>query len=357
MIPAVIIGTGRCGSTMLSNLLNRHSEILSISELFSGVADLGGAIHEIFSEELLEGPLFWQKMSAITPRRSLLIKHGVDYSETLYPYDQEGMRYSAETGVPTILHIVLPHLTDDFEAIFDELSVYFQNRPLAKMVDHYNDLFSWLARRFGKSICVERSGGIVIGLDLVLDAYPNSKYVHIVRDGRNVALSMSEHEAFRMFLLGKQMTEYLGNDPFVSTDRRNIDKLPVELQRFLPEVFNAKAFSGFRFPPSVNGELWSAMVGNTVRMLEQLPKESVLTISYEAFCHRPEYYLEKLIKFLGAGVDTAWVEESAKMVRPSASSWQSLSDEQQAALTKACAPGFAALQNVLPSDLWEYYSE
>lgn len=355
MNPYIILGTGRCGSTMLSNLLNQHPEVLSISELFSGIADLGGSIHEIFSTEFIKGDLFWAKMASITPRRHLLIKHGVDYKETLYPYEKNNSRFSAATGVPTILHIVLPHLTDDFDAVFDELAEYFQDRPAAKMVDHYSDLFSWLGERFGKSICVERSGGIVVGLDLVLESYPDTKYVHIVRDGRDVALSMSKHEAFRMFLMGQQMTEYLGVDPFVSGNRDNIDKLPAHFHAFLPESFDAKAFAEFRFPPSVNGTLWSNMVSQTAQLLSRLPSEQVLTLSYEAFCEEPKHYLEQLLNFLGAGVDKRWLDASIDMVRPSMASWKNIDKQEQMALCQACEPGFAALKDLLPEALRRYY--
>ena len=33
--PVIILNSGRCGSTMLSDVLNRHPRILSLSEFFS----------------------------------------------------------------------------------------------------------------------------------------------------------------------------------------------------------------------------------------------------------------------------------------------------------------------------------
>ena len=33
--PAFVLSTGRCGSTMVSNLLNQHPRILSLSEVYS----------------------------------------------------------------------------------------------------------------------------------------------------------------------------------------------------------------------------------------------------------------------------------------------------------------------------------
>ena len=33
--PVLVLNTGRCGSTMISDILNRHPRILSLSEFFS----------------------------------------------------------------------------------------------------------------------------------------------------------------------------------------------------------------------------------------------------------------------------------------------------------------------------------
>ena len=33
--PVFVLSTGRCGSTMVSEMLNKHPDILSVSELFS----------------------------------------------------------------------------------------------------------------------------------------------------------------------------------------------------------------------------------------------------------------------------------------------------------------------------------
>ena len=37
--PVFIVSTGRCGSTMLSNMVNLHPRMLSVSEFFSSLAD------------------------------------------------------------------------------------------------------------------------------------------------------------------------------------------------------------------------------------------------------------------------------------------------------------------------------
>ena len=44
--PVFVVGTGRCGSTMLSNMLRIHPEVLSLSEFMVAIADLGGTPRE-----------------------------------------------------------------------------------------------------------------------------------------------------------------------------------------------------------------------------------------------------------------------------------------------------------------------
>ena len=48
--PTYVVGTGRCGSTMLSNMLREHPKVLSISEFFGFVREHADA----FSPDLME---------------------------------------------------------------------------------------------------------------------------------------------------------------------------------------------------------------------------------------------------------------------------------------------------------------
>jgi hypothetical protein len=39
--PVFVVGTGRCGSTLVSNILRAHPGVLSLSEFFTFITDLG----------------------------------------------------------------------------------------------------------------------------------------------------------------------------------------------------------------------------------------------------------------------------------------------------------------------------
>ena len=54
-----IISTGRCGSTIVSNLLRAHPDILSISEFWPNRVNL----ETLFSEEIFSGKEYWDLLS------------------------------------------------------------------------------------------------------------------------------------------------------------------------------------------------------------------------------------------------------------------------------------------------------
>jgi hypothetical protein len=343
--PIFIVGTGRCGSTMLSNMLRQHPYILSISELFSFVCDIGGRIPDLFPQEPIDGHRFWELISAITPRVSLALRHGVAMPEVLYPHDSPGARYSSETGVPAVLQVALPHLTDDHDALFDELREPVSSQPLAPIRAHYEHLFGWLQRRFGKRVWIERSGGAFVIIEPLYATFPDARFIHIVRDGRDTAISMREHVGFRLFLLMSMLTEMLGVDPHESTDRTNIDRVPPPLRAFLPESFDVDAFRDYRVPLALCGGLWSQQIGNGLNILGGLPTERVLTLRYEDFLTDAGTQLDRLAAFLDEEfVDKDWSARCAAGVRQPRSSWRALPEADARELTAACQPGFDLLR-------------
>ena len=340
---AFIVGTGRCGSTLLSNILNDHPEILSLSEFFSLVADMGSRIDETFPEGDLEAKGFWENMGGLHPHQNTMLRHGVAMGEVLYPC-LPSSRYSAQTGVPAILQAALPHLTDDHDALFDELKDFALSRPRSPARDHYTAAFDFLAGRFGCAMWAERSGGSLRVIRLLYSMFPEAKFVHIVRDGRDCAISMQNHLGFRMVLLGLQLKQALGIDPFVSDDRTKAGGLPDHLRCFLPENFDAETFRNFRPPATLFGRYWSGEIATGMEVLRLLPENQKLTLRYEDFLAEPEDCTRRLVGFLRPNFsDETWIKKQAARILPPSSSWRKLPESQQEELTKACAPGFELL--------------
>ena len=213
--PTFVVGTGRCGSTLLSAMLRRASgQVASLSEVFSFATDLGGRIAESFPDGAVDGPAFWRIVAGAHPKISTLLRHGLVMDEVLYPSWRR--RFTAEGGVPALLHTALPHLSETPEELYDALSAEVSEWPSAPVATHYRALFDWLAASAGRAGWVERSGGSLRIVARLARAFPDARFVHLVRDGRDCAVSMSRHFGFRMALVAAQLTEILGVDPYES---------------------------------------------------------------------------------------------------------------------------------------------
>lgn len=62
--PVFIVGTGRCGSTMLSNMLRKHPDVLSLSEFLVAVTDLGSRTALAFPEAEVAAKQVWWVLGA-----------------------------------------------------------------------------------------------------------------------------------------------------------------------------------------------------------------------------------------------------------------------------------------------------
>jgi len=343
--PVIVVGTGRCGSTLVSGLMRAHPQVLSISELFSFVTDLGARVPGAFEPGPVSGARFWARLTERMPRSNLLLRHGLRMPEVTYPLG--GGRERPDPGVPAVSMAMLPHLSDDPDALLDALAPVMRERAPASMAAHYRALFEHLMHRFGRRTWVERSGGSLRIVHRLVEAFPDAHWVHLVRDGRNTAISMSRHIGFRMALMGYSLLELLGVDPFESDDRSEADDLPDDLAALLPEAFTAEAFRSFDLSPAMCGHYWSGEIRRGLEVLGAMAPERVTTLVYEDLLEHPREGLARLGATLGLGpVDAGWVEAGVARIGRGRSAWRELPPAERRELTEACAPGLAALAEV-----------
>jgi hypothetical protein len=340
--PVFVVGTGRCGSTLISNFVRSHPELLSLSEVFSLLTDLGGRIRECFPDEPIDARQLWAIVGACPPRLGAMLRHEIAMEEVLWRPSPQS-RYTTATGVPALLQTPLAFLSDSPEPLFDELEVFVATRPRAAIGEHYQAIFAWLTGRLQRSGWVERSGGSLRIVRRLQAHFPNARFVHLVRDGRDCALSIGRHLGFRMALLSMQLTEILGVDPWESADRRHEMDLPDDLEPFLPERFDREAFLNHETPLPLCGHYWSGELLAGLAELSAVPRERVLTLHYEDFGRAPQATIARLFAFLGVACDAAWIERMAARVRVPRSDWTQLPPHEREALDDACRPGFEAL--------------
>lgn len=311
MIEAFVVGTGRCGSTTISNFLNRHSDALSLSEFFAHITDLGCDTARAFPSHPISGDTFWNLLSSPLPSLQSMIAQCGRLPEWLYPVNAPCPATAPEGRIPPILLTTLPHLTDNYEALFRELRDSIRGTPERAVRLHYLNLFALLARKLGKRGWIERSGGNLYLTKELIGSFPGARFLHVVRDGRKAALSMARHPGFR-YRMG--LPPLLGADP---TEE--------ELRLF--------------------GRLWSNQVISGIHHLRALPPERVLTIRFERFLHKPESAVCTIERFLGIGCDHS--PTAIEHFKAQAAPAPNLAKQAIQALQEACRPGFIALKGSL----------
>jgi len=330
--PAIVVSSGRCGSTMLSDILNSHPDILSVSELFI----LQG--RALFNFRRLTGNEMWDIVSKQSrAQRRQLDSHS---DALLYPVGTPHGRYSG-TDIPPISWVTLPHITDRPDDLLDELEPLIRSQPRQHAADHYRAIFAWLCRKFDRKVWVERSGGAGMYLYRLARMFPEARFIHLYRDGRDTSISMKKHPVFREALHYFSTMQGYGMDamkPMTGASGnafRDWAILRLQLLVYLLFLFNKARDRELPLPEF--GKFWSDVVDMTDRFLDTLPPEKVLRVRFEDMQNEPEKEIARLARFLDPSLeDPEWVKKAASIPRPTRSRLEDLVSAERAALTESC---------------------
>ena len=352
--PIIVVGTGRCGSTLLSQILGLHPDVADVSEVFSFVTDFGFRVDAAFPDTVVDPsgvrdpaakPVpaedFWSVMATPQPRQNLLLEHGLRMPEVTF--DRTRSRFEPP-GVPPIVQATVPTADPSApDALFDHLEALMAKNPDQSVADHYRSLFEAIAAWQGKATWAERSGGGLRLAGFFNAVFPEAKLVHLVRSGPATALSMQNHVGFRMALLSGLVTETLGVDPFESDDRSEEGDLSDKLAALLPERFSADAFAAAELPLAICGHHWSGEIEAGLAALDRVPTDRLLTLHYEDLVADPGLVLSELGQFVAGQVPRRWVDEGAALVQPRPDRVAALAPADRAELEEACRGGHEAL--------------
>jgi Sulfotransferase family len=207
-----IIGTGRCGTTMVAQALNAHSNICVPHELqiLFEYSNNGTRLFEIFKTRKNETFVAEDFINAI-----------------------QGM---------------CPHKFDEY---FDYKSFFMnQKYPILSLKELANSLYAEIAKSYSKALFVEQTPWYGQRLDILNELFPAAKYIHMVRDGRDVSISFAR-------------------TPWWNKDAN------LNLLRWDTEV--------------------KYIIGESKRILNQ---NQMLQIRYEDYVIRPEFELRKICEHL-----------------------------------------------------------
>jgi hypothetical protein len=313
--PVFIVGTGRCGSTLISNLLRNFSNGLSLSEFFTV---LGGP--RAFTTEIVDAQRLWELLSKPSEDVLGLLEYASNVPELLYT-KSDLSRIGDTNHLAPLMLVPLPHISDQPELLFLQLRDFVFGLPSEPISKLFTRIFEWLQHRHQKQYWFERSGGSVVYLDHLIRHWPQAKFVHMTRDGIECALSMSRHPFFRL-----QVSRLIHRDQTIPVSQALLQDIPID-----------------RF-----GAYWSALVTRCVASLKNLPKDQVLHINYKELIQRPQTTLSHLFRFLDEQQpNSQHLLQMCSRIQPMKTLADELEKSSKDALAEACGPGSRALERLL----------
>jgi putative sulfotransferase len=321
---------------MLSNMLRLNPEILSLSEFFSLL------MPDAFPPGELDATAYWRLLTEPWPFFKHAYRLGLRVPEFLY-VPGPGCRFTAASGIPPILMTALPHLSDDPEGLYDQAEAFVAGLAPASAVAQHQRLFEWLRDRRGARTWVERSGSSLLYVSQLAVLFADAKFVHLYRDGRECAYSMSRHPAYRLAAVDTMLQSRLGVSPYVADDKPP-EQVPPDLRPYLPEAFDHEAFKRLDVPAAGQGQFWSDMIMPGLDVLASLPPERVLQLSYEELAAEPRQALVRLALFAGLSQpDSGWLDRAERVAEPRTPRWPTLPEREIRELTRVCEPAMRRL--------------
>jgi thioester reductase-like protein len=336
-----IVTVGRSGSTALSRILNGHPDVLSLNEFFLSVRT------SLVADQPVSGEQFWRILAEPHAIFDAMVRGGAGMPEFVYPH-LSGTRFNADsTGIPAICMMTLPHLSPDPDGVFDALAADVPMWPQQTARAHYKRLFCWLSAHFGGSVVVERSGMSLSSVPWLREMFPDARFVHLVRNGPDTAVSMNDHTGFRLMALIQDALELLelpeeNRNPGLRLDPAAI---PVELASLVGDRCDVDYLMGQDLPVARFARMWSELLAIGLPALADLPPDRYLPLSYADLVANPRSSLTRLAAFLDVDANPQWLDFGAEVIDPRFTGVSNrLSADDLAAVVEGCAAGEALLR-------------
>lgn len=304
-----VVGTSRCGSTMLSKMLGVHPDVLSISEFWNIFLETEGRI----PTQEMTGEEFWQRIAAPAPLYDGLVSAGIKRDEKIFP-----SRFSYDTGMPSFCRI-LAWSIDEYECpdqLYDSIAEEASSWPRQSVANHCRALFAAMGSRLGRRVVVERTGGSLYHIEMLLEQFPEALFVFLHRDGPDAVLSMSRYPTVRLAALQELAASLASSSPaereMVPAQLRT--KSLEDFEGIIKPPYNKRQFQSFPIPLSYYAGMWSTMTRMGTREVRVLPRDRRMTLRYERILTEPRAELTKLAEFIGITADSQWLDWAGRFV-------------------------------------------
>ncbi len=331
-----VVGTGRCGSTLLSRMLGESPGTVSLFEFFNGL-DMA----ERFDPNPISGAALLDLIAREQPFVTAVVRRGYSVEEITYPFasgDKEspsGGGRRRDEALPWILVSMLPRLSDQPDALFEALCRFARSLPAQPPRNHYLALFAWLCETLGRKVWVERSGSSIDYVADLIRLYPEARFVHLHRAGPEVALSMREHHAYRLPIS-------LLYDAPLNSGLRVSELPPMDLSAAPEPGDTISQILESRPPPEYFGRYWADQILRGKPALDALDASQVLEVSFERLVSQPAGVLSQIAAFFEIEATAAgpnWIDRAAALVRgiPPLRAGE-IEGPSYARLVEACSP-------------------
>lgn len=247
-----IIGTGRCGSTMVQEVLARHTDVGFISNVDSKFASLD---------------LLGQRNNSV-------------YQRTPLRYTQRDRRRIAGIGEPGESHFG----PSEAYKLFERHVSPIVSAPFRDLTA--DDATPWLEKRFrsvferrveaqGKPLFMHKFTGWPRA-GFIHKVFPDARFVHVIRDGRAVANSLVQRPWWK---------GYLGVPGW------GFGALPEDFARMWRD-------SGHDFVVLAAIE-WALLMESFEAAKQSVPDNQWMDVHYEHFVENPRHHAESLLSFTG----------------------------------------------------------
>lgn len=183
----------------------------------------------------------------------------------------------------------LPELSYHFEPVLTKAAVryvYTQQWSTSNAQIFYRTVYSWLMRLHadGDLIFAEKTPRNSFIIPFLYETFPNAKFIHIIRDGRDVAISLAKRPWYRQDMNGSGAKDP-GGYPFGS------------MARFWVESDRAEEFE------TTNDIhrciwLWRKYVAHALEGASTLPPNQYHELRYENLVTNPNVECDHLLDFL-----------------------------------------------------------
>ncbi|GAA0569604.1 sulfotransferase [Paractinoplanes ferrugineus] len=300
---AIILSNGRCGSTLLSDLIVEEPETCSVQEFFTSIAPWPR------SQAVLTGAEYWAMLASPKTELAVLFRLGVPPKEVRYP--PTGRWADDMMSLPRVLAITLCKLTDDPDALFDALAERVPGFPAQSVPRHHEAFMDLLATMLGRKRWVERSGGSTQWATSLLADHPGAKFVYLTRNWADTAKSMSRHSSFQLVQMRVETQARYGIDPF---DLEPGASVPAAVEPFRPEKLTVEALRERGADVKRYVSLCAFLSSKAEQALTDDPPRELLRMRYEDLLQDPVGELTGLGHFLDFADPAGWAERVAPRV-------------------------------------------